>query len=227
MNGSRGNATPFLLDKSVNSLQRGLDAQRKNRAHEAKLHYLQAAELLFKAADLSPQPLKDVRVQRAEEALSLAQSVEEPEPQAAHGSPRKAVAEQEAAEASDWLLVERPDVKLSDVAGLEEPKEQIRMRMIYPFTHADQAKRLGMQKGGGVLLYGPPGTGKTLLARAVAGEIEAAFLTVDAAQIMSRWVGEAEQNVAKLFKEARRHPRCVILINWSISTPTLDDQWRA
>jgi len=102
---------------------------------------------------------------------------------------------------------------LSDVAGLEEVKEQIRIRMIYPFTHPGQARRFGIKKGGGILLYGPPGTGKTMLARAVAGEINAAFFTVKPSEIMSKWVGEAEQNIARLFSEARKHQRSVIFID--------------
>jgi transitional endoplasmic reticulum ATPase len=85
--------------------------------------------------------------------------------------------------------------------------------MIYPFTHPELAKRFGIKKGGGILLYGPPGTGKTMLAKAVAGEIDAAFFTVKPSEIMSKWVGEAEQNIAKLFTEARNHQRAIIFID--------------
>src|SRR5690606_28471795 len=65
----------------------------------------------------------------------------------------------------DWLLAERPTVRLDDVAGLEEVKEQIALKLIYPFTHPDEAARFGVRPGGGLLLYGPPGTGKTYIAR--------------------------------------------------------------
>jgi len=70
-----------------------------------------------------------------------------------------------------------------------------------------------VRTGGGLLLYGPPGTGKTLLARAVAGEIDAPFFTVKPSEIMSKWVGEAEKNIEKLFTDARAHPRAVIFID--------------
>jgi transitional endoplasmic reticulum ATPase len=85
--------------------------------------------------------------------------------------------------------------------------------MVYPFTHPEVAERYGIRGGGGLLLYGPPGTGKTLLARAVAGEVDAAFFTVRPSDILSKWVGEAEKNVAALFEEARSRSRSVIFID--------------
>jgi transitional endoplasmic reticulum ATPase len=99
------------------------------------------------------------------------------------------------------------------VAGLEDVKQDIRMRMIYPFEHQDLAARFGIKGGGGVLLYGPPGTGKTLLAKATAGEIDAAFFRVSPAEILSKWVGEAEQNVKKLFDAAASEERSIIFID--------------
>ncbi len=107
----------------------------------------------------------------------------------------------------------RPEVRLGDVAGLDEVKEEIRLRMVLPFRHPEAAARYGVRPGGGVLLYGPPGTGKTLLARAVAGEIEADFFTVRPSDLLSKWVGEAEKNVAALFAQARARPRSVVFID--------------
>jgi len=104
-------------------------------------------------------------------------------------------------------------VRFDDVAGLERVKEQIRLRLIYPFTYPEQAERFGIERGGGILLYGPPGTGKTLIARAVAGEVDAAFFSVKPSEVMSKWVGEAEQNVERLFAAARSYPRSVIFID--------------
>ena len=125
-----------------------------------------------------------------------------------------AISQSEGADAiTEWIVFEKPDLRLSDVAGLEDVKEQIKIRMIYPFTHPALAERFGVKKGGGILLYGPPVTGKTMLAKAVAGEIEAAFYTVQPSDIMSKWVGEAEQNIAKLFSGARKHERAIIFID--------------
>jgi len=84
---------------------------------------------------------------------------------------------------------------------------------LYPFTHAETAARYGIQAGGGILLYGPPGTGKTLIARAVAGEIQAAFFSIKPSEVMSQWVGVAEQNVARLFSEASAYEVSVIFID--------------
>ncbi|MEZ6187052.1 MAG: ATP-binding protein [Planctomycetota bacterium] len=92
-------------------------------------------------------------------------------------------------------------------------KEEIRLKMIYPFQHPEAAARYKIRRGGGILLYGPPGTGKTLMARAVAGEIDAAFFTVKPSEIMSKWVGDSEQNVQRLFSAARSHERSIVFID--------------
>lgn len=99
------------------------------------------------------------------------------------------------------------------IAGLASVKEQLRLRMIYPFTHAEAAARYNLRPGGGVLLFGPPGTGKTMIARATAKELGAAFFVVKPSEILSKWVGEAEQNVAALFRAAHQHERAVIFLD--------------
>ena len=107
-----------------------------------------------------------------------------------------------------FLIGERPNVTFDDIAGLEDVKDEVRLKIIYPFKHPEKAERYGIRPGGGILLYGPPGTGKTLMARAVAGETDCAFFTVRPSEILSKWVGEAEQNMAALFEAAReRSPR--------------------
>ena len=115
--------------------------------------------------------------------------------------------------ANDWVVKEKPNISFDDIAGLEDVKEEIRMKMLYPFNFPELAKKFGIQLGGGVLLYGPPGTGKTMIAKAIAKEIDATFYVISPAQIMSKWVGEAEQNIKKLFDAAKKDPKAVIFID--------------
>ena len=105
--------------------------------------------------------------------------------------------------AEKWIIKEKPKLRFEDVAGLEGVKEDIRLKMIYPFEHPELAEKFGIKPGGGVLMYGPPGTGKTMLAKATAGEIDATFFRISAADVLSKWVGEAEQNLKKTLRCGR------------------------
>ena len=102
---------------------------------------------------------------------------------------------------NDLILRDKPNVKWEDIAGLDEAKRAIIESIVYPSKRPDLFP-LGWPRG--ILLFGPPGCGKTLLAAAVATELDAAFYCVDAASIMSKWLGESEKNVAQLFEAARR-----------------------
>jgi SpoVK/Ycf46/Vps4 family AAA+-type ATPase len=99
----------------------------------------------------------------------------------------------------DLIMKEKPKVSWGEVIGLEDAKRAIRESIVYPTKRPDLFP-LGWPKG--ILLFGPPGCGKTLLAAAAAAEIEGYFINVDAAAMMSKWLGEAEKNVAKLFSMA-------------------------
>ncbi len=103
-----------------------------------------------------------------------------------------------------FVLKEKPKVTFNDIAGLEEAKQAIKEAIIYPIRRPDLFP-LGWPRG--ILLFGPPGTGKTMLAAAVANEVDGEFLYVDAASIMSKWLGEGEKNVRKLFEYARERAR--------------------
>jgi len=101
----------------------------------------------------------------------------------------------------ELVLKEKPNVKWEEVVGLEDAKRALKESIIFPVQRPDLFP-LGWPRG--ILLYGPPGCGKTMLAAAAASEIESDFITVDAATIMSKWLGEAEKNVARLFDSARK-----------------------
>ncbi len=102
----------------------------------------------------------------------------------------------------ELVMREKPDVKWSEVIGLEDAKGALRESIVYPSKRPDLFP-LGWPRG--MLLYGPPGTGKTMLAAATANELDGYFINVDAASMMSKWLGEAEKNVSKLFKMARKY----------------------
>jgi SpoVK/Ycf46/Vps4 family AAA+-type ATPase len=108
--------------------------------------------------------------------------------------------EEEELQTDDLMMIEKPNVTWEDIVGLEDAKMAIEDSIVFPFKRPDLFP-LGWPRG--ILVFGPPGCGKTLLAAATAREINAAFYNVDAACIMSKWLGESEKNVAHLFKTAR------------------------
>jgi SpoVK/Ycf46/Vps4 family AAA+-type ATPase len=105
------------------------------------------------------------------------------------------------ADFDDLVMKEKPNVSWDEVIGLDDAKRAIRESIVYPMKRPDLFP-LGWPRG--ILLYGPPGCGKTLLAAAAAAEIDGYFINVDAASMMSKWLGEAEKNISKLFAMARK-----------------------
>lgn len=106
-----------------------------------------------------------------------------------------------------------PKARFDSIAGLESTKQEILVRTLYPLHNPEQASTYKVETGGGILLWGPPGCGKTLLARGVAGELDAHFYHVRASTLIDQWVGEAEKNVASLFREVRTHKCSVLFID--------------
>lgn len=113
---------------------------------------------------------------------------------------------------SDEPEVEKP-LTFDDVIGLNHVKEAIRGAIVYPFKYREIYKAFKRKSGGGILLYGAPGTGKTMIAKAIAGEIDAEFISVNCSDIYSKWLGESQQNVKKLFDRARKAKRAVIFFD--------------
>ena len=110
-------------------------------------------------------------------------------------------------------LKSTPATKLCDVVGMNEAKEQIKLRMIEPLKNPGKAARYGLKVGGGVLLYGPPGTGKTMLARGIAGELGLPFYMITAADVFGKYVGESEKNIRAIFSEIRKNSLSVVFID--------------
>jgi transitional endoplasmic reticulum ATPase len=109
--------------------------------------------------------------------------------------------------------VQMPDVRWEDVGGMGDAIRQLKEGVELPLRDPQAFKRLGIRPAKGFLLYGPPGTGKTLLAKAVAREAEANFISVRSSDLLSKWYGESEQQIARLFARARQVAPCVIFID--------------
>ena len=109
--------------------------------------------------------------------------------------------------------VERPTTSFADVGGMDEVKEAIQMKILYPLQNPDLFRAYGKKVGGGVLLYGPPGCGKTLISRATAGVINANFLSIGIHQILDLWLGNSEKNLHEIFELARRQAPTVVFID--------------
>lgn len=209
----------FFLDQYARSRDQGLDYLKVGDRTQARHHLLQAARYLLEAAKRADPSLQAIRRTKALTLRDLALSLPEaplaasaPVPDRTGGDSGKSEDESLTHEAQ-WLLSEKPNIRFSQIAGLDAVKDAIDLRLVYPFRHPDVAERFKKRAGGGLLLYGPPGTGKTMIAKAVATELEAQFLSVKCSSIMSQWVGVAERNIAKLFEVARRYPVSVVFLD--------------
>jgi transitional endoplasmic reticulum ATPase len=110
-------------------------------------------------------------------------------------------------------VVEVPNVKWEDIGGLEKIKDELRETVQYPVEHPEKFVKFGLQPSKGVLFYGPPGTGKTLLAKAIANECAANFISVKGPELLSMWFGESESNIRDIFDKARAAAPCVVFLD--------------
>lgn len=111
------------------------------------------------------------------------------------------------------VLVEVPDVKWGDIGGLEKVKSLLKEAVEWPLKYPDAFERMGIRPVKGILLYGPPGCGKTLLAKAAATESEANLIAVKGPELLSKWVGESEKGIRKVFKKAKQTAPTIILFD--------------
>ena len=146
--------------------------------------------LTFVIAKVSP---KGIAIVTAETAVELKETPYEPKGEEEKG--------------------ERTDVHYEDIGGLGRELEQVREMIELPLRHPEIFERLGITPPKGVLLYGPPGTGKTLIAKAVANEVDAHFLTISGPEIMSKYYGESEGNLRQVFEEATENAPAIIFID--------------
>lgn len=180
----------LAADRAKEAVQ--LDSQ--GLRSRAIARYQEAIDLLLKLQSFCESPrIRQVYLDNAERYQARIQQLRE-------GRGEIVSQEGERSGFEELVLSEKPDVSWSDVANLQQAKIAIKESIVYPFKRPDLYP-LGWPRG--ILLFGPPGCGKTLLAAAVAAEISATFYYVDAASVMSKWLGESEKNIARLFSSAR------------------------
>ena len=226
----------LLFDAFEIYYDRGITALQMNDYGVARRNILASAETLLKIARDSNGVVKAQRLKRANELYGLANKIEEKQRRQLGTSNVNSV-EKDAAKfglnsssnqsknnnsnsnankdetLTEFLPATRTGISLDDVAGLKEAKEEIRRLIIEPRKHPEIYEKFKKKKGGGILLYGVPGTGKTMFAQAIATELDAAFFSVKCSDIASKWFGDSEQNVKRLFDEARKHPCSIIFFD--------------
>jgi SpoVK/Ycf46/Vps4 family AAA+-type ATPase len=194
-------ATVFALD--------AVKLDKQGAKGKAIALYQKAIESLLQLVQLYPEyGLNKVYITRAiayqerikslQGSVSLGDMQMDVEPKGANG---EKTTEGGKSSYEELIVTEKPKVNWEEVVGLDTAKKAIKEAIVYPVQRPDLFP-LGWPRG--ILLFGPPGCGKTLVAAAVATELDATFYSIDAASIMSKWLGEAEQNVAKLFTSARK-----------------------
>ena len=206
------NMAPQELEKNASQYATAAIKYDSQGAREvAVTHYQKAIDSLLKLMHLYPDSqLNKIYTERVKsykariEALQvngidIEQTVDPTaSPQEQKASPAKNVQDS----FKDMVMKEKPDVKWCDVVGVDDAKNALRESIVYPTKRGDLFP-LGWPRG--ILLYGPPGCGKTILAAATANELDGYFINVDGSSMMSKWLGEAEKNVSRLFKMAHSY----------------------
>ncbi|MFJ4897180.1 ATP-binding protein [Streptomyces sp. NPDC088727] len=128
-------------------------------------------------------------------------------------APVRADGQDDSAGADAWDVEDPGTVRLADVGGMQEVKDRLDAAFLAPLRNPELRKLYGKSLRGGLLLYGPPGCGKTFIARAVAGELGAAFLSVSVNDVLDMWIGNSERNMHEVFETARRQAPCVVFLD--------------
>jgi len=210
--------------------KRAIQQDEEGNYPSAIKSYLESADILMRYIQLSTNPeMKRICYDRAQEYIKRASELRDATPsRRARGSRPKMDGKEgksgRSSEAlseddeklrnaiSETVVVEKPNVKLSEVANLETAKQALRESIILPMLRPDLFKG-GRQPWKGILLYGPPGCGKTYLSKAIATECEATFLNADAASLVSKWLGESERLIKELFALARDEAPSIVFID--------------
>lgn len=207
----------FIADKKREHEASAEQALTDKDYSKAFFHTAKAADFGLRLAEETDGKVSRRYVEDALDLIELAEQLkakaQSQAPAAARNAVKQAAAGEDDAAKNQWELKSKPTEKLDDVAGLDQVKKELREKVIEPFLHPEVYERFKVKVGGGILMYGPPGNGKTFIAKAIAGELDAAFFNVNASQIKDKYVGETEKNLQKLFDEARQHPKSVLFLD--------------
>jgi transitional endoplasmic reticulum ATPase len=208
----------FDADKKREHAALAEAAMNEGHLRRAAFHLAKAADFALKVADKCEGKVRRSQIQEARELVEVAEELKAKAQAADQAKPvKEPKAEKgekgEVADDEDWLVTEKPGVRLSNIAGMEDVKAKLAEMVIEPLRHPEQAQAWGIKAGGGILLFGPPGNGKTTLGKAVAGELDASFFYATGAEIRSKWHGESEQRLRKLIQAARAQPVSVLFLD--------------
>ncbi len=190
--------------------RKGIEAEMAGDIDAAKYYYAQAAIKFYQSASYVKGVAHEVRIKKAEECKNR---IENLKMVATQHNNAQIQGEHIKENRSEVLEIVQPDVKFADVVGLNEVKERLRIAMVYPKKYGNLFKKYGLKHGGRIIMYGPPGCGKTLIARACAGELNLQLINGNVARLMSKWVGEAEKNIAYMFAQVRNMKEAVLFLD--------------
>jgi len=202
-----------LYEEAVRAAREAVKYDVEGEFRRAIVGYLKAFDLLMiliKTAD--SKKLRDFYASKAEEYLNRAYELKKELQDRARRAPTPLQTDKELADkVLDLIIPEKPNVSWDDVADLEEAKKALEEAIIMPLKYPKLFE--GVPTWRGILLFGPPGCGKTLIAKAAASECDATFFNVSVADIMVKWVGESEQRIQALFRQARKHQPSIIFLD--------------
>ncbi|WP_405662615.1 ATP-binding protein [Streptomyces sp. NBC_01166] len=165
------------------------------------------------ASEQPPQSEQTSRQRAGFDWKAAAEQVGDAVPPRFAETPIRADGQDDSAGADAWDVEEPGTLRLADVGGMQDVKDRLEAAFLAPLRNPELRKLYGKSLRGGLLLYGPPGCGKTFVARAVAGELGAAFLSVSVNDVLDMWIGNSERNMHEIFETARRQAPCVVFLD--------------
>ncbi len=204
-----------LYARAQKLAEQAVNADNAGNYGEAFQLYLKAAEILLEMAKFTNNPrLVETYENRASDYISRAREIKPKQRSKLHDNKNGSDDDDDDLDEQlkEAIVSEKPNISLNDVAGLEDAKRALREAIVLPLMRPDLFTG-ARQPWRGILLHGPPGCGKTLIAKATAGAIDATFFNISAATLVSKWLGESEKLVKKLYELAKERQPSIIFID--------------